>query len=376
MTSAKAARKSADKALSKAHARYELLPTDKNYQRMTDAQRDYKVANSAYKKAKLSYKVAKTEAEGGFDSTKKKSKHQTTLEEKYRQQGYSAKEAEVLARDRIRTERVLTAAAALTVTACAAYATNKYVKNRTDQILKSGTVLQRIEMQNTGGKLHETFYASSGKHDNKRYEGVLGFTRKANEGEAYIMKLQANKDIKVASKEKAVKAFGDLYKSDSQFRESVKDNVSSHFLGKNRIRDVNDLSDRNIRKMYDNFNSGLPLIRESGSGADKKFYDKLKSAGYDAIQDVNDMKYSGYNAKNPLIVFNNTKDNIMVKSVKELTKDDGLGKKAAVELGKGQIENMGQLLASPYTAVATTGAAATMYVSDYTKTNKKKQSQS
>ena len=366
MTSAKADRKAASKAASKAYYRHELLPTATNRQRLVDAQGNLKAANSTYKKAKLDYK-----AEGGFDTSKKKSRHQTTLEEKYRQQGYSAKEAEVMARDRIRTERVLTAAAAMTVTACAAYAANKYVKNRTDQILKSGTVLQRIEMQNTNGKLHDTFYASTGKHDNKRYEGVLGLTRKMNDGEAYIMKLQANKDIKVASREKAVKTFGDLYKNDSQFRESVKDSVSSHFNGRNKV-DVNDLSDRNLRKMYDNFNSGLIHIRESGSGADKKFYNKLKSAGYDAVQDMNDMKYSGYRAKNPLIVFNNSKNNIMVKSMKELTKDDNLGKKAAIEIGKGQVEKMGELLASPYVAAATVGTATTVYVSDYMKSDKKR----
>lgn len=371
MNTAKANRKAANKEYNKAYNRYGFIPTPKNYKRLVEAQVNLNAASKTYKKTKLDYKVAKTNEDGGFDPNKKKSKHQRVLEEKYQKKGYTPQEATVMARDRIRTERVVAATAALTVTACAVYATNKYVRNRTDQIIKSGTTLQRIEMQNTGGKLHDVFYTSTGKHDNKRYEGVLGFTRKMQTGEAYIMKLEANKDIKVASKEKAVKTFGDLYKNDSNFRYAIRDEVSKHMSGKNRV-DVNDLSDRNIRKMYDNFNSGLLVIREKGSGADKMFYDKLKSAGYDAIQDINDMKYSGYNAKNPLIVFNNSKDNIMVKSVKELTRDDGLGKKAAIELGKGQVENMGRLLASPYTAAATTGAAATMYVSDYTKTNKKK----
>ena len=371
MSYAKTARKAANKAYNKAYNRYGYVPTKKNYDSLVDAQNDLKSANKAYKKAKLDYKVAKTNEDGGFDPDKKKSKHQLVLEEKYQKRGYTPQEATVMARDRIRTERVVTAAAALTVTACAAYAANKYVKNRTDQIIKAGSTLQRIEMQNTNGKLHDTFYASTGKHDNKRYEGVLGFTRKMQTGEAYIMKLEANKDIKVASKEKAVKAFGDLYKNDSNFRYSIREEVSKHMTGKNKV-DVDDFSDRNIRKMYDNFNSGLLTIREKGSGADTMFYNKLKSAGYDAIQDINDMKYSGYNAKNPLIVFNNSKDNIMVKSVKELTKDDKLGKKAAVELGKGQIENMGRLMASPYTAAALTGGAATMYVSDYANTDKKK----
>ena len=119
--------------------------------------------------------------------------------------------------------------------------------------------------------------------------------------------------------------------------------------------------------MYDNFNSGLVEMR--GSGADTKFYNKLKSAGYGAIQDINDMKFSGYNAKNPLIVFDNSKKSIMVKSVKEMTDDSKMLRKGLAEVGKGQVENMGKLLVSPYTSVAVAGTATTMYVADHnTKT--------
>lgn len=372
MNVAKAEQKAANKAYNEAYNRYNLVPTNTNYKKLVESQRQLKSSNSSYKQAKLGYKVAKANEDGIFDSSKKKSDHQLRLEEKYQKQGHTAQEATIMARDRIQTEKLLTTAAALTVTACAAYAANQYVKNRTGQILESGSLLQRIEMTNTDGKLHDVFYASTGSHDNKRYEGVLGFTRKMQTGQAYMMKLETNKDIKVASKESASKVFGDLYKNDSDFRDAVKDSVSQHLGGSNKIRNIDDVSDRNLRKMYDNFNSALINIREGGSGADTKFYNKLKSAGYDAIQDINDMKYSGYHAKNPLIVFNNSAGNVMVKSVKELTKDDGLGKKAAIEIGKGSIEGMAELMVSPYTAVALTGGAAAMYVSDYATTSKKK----
>lgn len=373
MDAANAERKAAKKSYSKAYNRYQILPTPNNYRRLMSANDKLKETTNSYRKTKLDYKVAKTDAEGGFDPSLKKSKHQTVLEEKYRSQGYTPEQATVLANDRIRTERIVTAAAALTVTAAATYAANKYVKNRTDQIIKSGSVLQRIEMQDTGGKLHDTFYASTGKHDNKRYEGVLGFTRKMQGGEAYLMKLEANRDIKVASKEKAVQTFGDLYKNDASFRYAVRDSVAHHPMhaGKNKVN-VDNFSDRNIRKMYDNFNSSLIEIREKGSGADTKFYKKLKSAGYDAIQDINDMKYSGYRAKNPLIVFNNKNDNIMVKSVKEMTDSSAMLKKGLIEVGKGQMEGMRGLMASPYTAAALAGGATTMYVADYVPANKKK----
>ena len=372
LSAAKENRRTAYTEYNKAYYKYQLVPTKTNYAKTVDCLNKARSADKTEAKAKLDYKVAKYESNGGFNSSIKKSKHQQVLEEKYRNQGYSDKQATIMARDRIRTERVVVGAAALTVTACAAYAANKYVKNRTDGIIKSGDILQRIEMQNTDGKLHDMFYASSGSHDNKRYEGILGMTRQKQTGKAYIMKLEAQNDIRVASKEKAAKVFGELYKNDADFRESVKNNVSQHFGGSNKIKDINNMSDRNIRKMYDNFNSGLIHIRDQGSGADKKFYNKLKEAGYGAIQDVNDMKYSGYNAKNPLIVFDNAKQNIMTKTFEELTDKKAVNKKGAIELGKSTLEGMGKdLLSSPYTAVAAAGTAGTMYVSDYAGATKK-----
>lgn len=292
---------------------------------------------------------------------KKKSKHRLKLEESYRKHGLSAKEAADAADKRIRTEKILAASAAITVGACAAMIARKHLKNRIDGVIKSGQSLQRIEMQDTGGKLHDIFYASKDKHDNARYEGLLGMTRIQQTGKAYMLNLEASNDIKVASKDKAVKAFGDLYKNDSDFRKSVRDNVSQHFTGKNKV-DPDNMSPRNIKKMYDNFNAGLIDIRGSGSGADAKFYSKLKSAGYGAIQDINDMKYSGYRAKNPLIVFDNTSNNIMVKSVKELNKDDVLPK-AIKEGVKSSIIEPFLEKAGPMAAAGFTAAAVGTYTS-------------
>lgn len=364
LKAAKIERRKAAIKYTKASHTYSLTPT-------ADNRNQYKKAEREYSTSKLNYKVAKYESKGGFDSSKKKSKHRLALEERYQKLGYDHKQAAVLANGRIRTERILVGTAAVTATAAVAYAIHKRGKDRTDQILKSGTVFQRIEATNTDGKLHDMFYASTGKHDNKRYEGMLAMNRKAQTGEAYVMKMLSTKDIKVASNDKAAKVFGDLYKNDADFRSSVAENVSQHFAGKNKVKNISDMSDKNIRKMYDNFNSGLGRIRDSGSGADKKFYNKLKDAGYDAIQDVNDLKYSGYRAKNPLIVFNNSNNAIGVKSVKELTDVKDILNKGTKEMGKSYAEGMGQLLLSPYASVAAGGTATAMYVSDRKNTNKR-----
>lgn len=292
---------------------------------------------------------------------KKKSKHRLMLEERYKSHGLTQEEAEKEAAKRIRYEKIIVGAAAVTVAACAAYAISKKIRDRTDGLIKAGDSLQRIEMRDTGGKLNDVFFMSKGKHDNDRYRGLLGMTRHQQTGEAYLMKLQANSDIKVASKDKAAKIFGDLYKNDDDFRNSVKDHVSKHFSGRNRLN-ADNLSDRNIKKLYENFNANLINIRQGGSGADKRFYDKLKSSGYGAIQDINDMKFSGYNAKNPLIVFGNS-DKISVKSVSKLNGNKAMAE-GMKELGKSSVESLLKT-AGPITAATLTATAASEISSDY-----------
>lgn len=81
----------------------------------------------------------------------------------------------------------------------------------------------------------------------------------------------------------------------------------------------------------------------------------------------NDMKYSGYHAKNPLIVFDNS-NNIMVKTVKEI-KDD-LTAKGNKELFKAT----GETLADNFIKKAGPLSAAGLSVGAiYTRTSKPKE---
>ena len=195
-------------------------------------------------------------------------------------------------------------------------------------------------MKDTGGGLHDTFYVSKGRHDNKRYAAVLGKTRYQQTGKAYLMKLQADGNIKIASQENASKIFGDLYKNDPEFRKSVFRYVSIHpNMKDNIVKDKNDVSKRNIRKMYENFNSYLPSISKTSSGADKKFYSELKKSGYGAIQDINDMKYNKYATRNPLLVFDNSKGYIKTKSIREMTPKE-IDKIYDKEVAKAKVERI------------------------------------
>lgn len=299
-----------------------------------------------------------------------KSKHRTKLEEAYRKRGLSQKEAEAAASRRIRTEKILGASAALTVGACVAYAAVKSRKARIDGVIKSGEMMQRIEMKDTNGGLHDVFYVSKDKRDNKRYYNLLGATRQKQTGQAFLMKLESSDDIKVASRRNAEQIFKDLYNSDQEFRLRVCQQANAHFSGRNKV-DPNKMLRGNTseaRKLYENFNSNLINIRDSGSGADKKFYNALKNKGYGAVQDINDMKFSGYNAKNPLIIFDNSKKNVMVKSVNKIEKNlagDG-GIEALKAIGetkaKKSLERWG-----PISAGLLTVSAVSTYASDPAK---------
>ena len=113
-------------------------------------------------------------------------------------------------------------------------------------------------------------------------------------------------------------------------------------------------------------------MRTDPSGVDQAFYKKLKEAGYGAIQDINDMKFSGYNAKNPLIVFDHSNGGINVKSFEKMAGD--LNKAGNKELRKAIGEQASKDLIEKYGALTTAGLTASAfgyYNTDPTKRYKK-----
>lgn len=328
---AKANRKVA-KGLKNNARRQAIIPTKKNREAYEKTKIRLQNAKDKEYRSEFEYKTKREAARIRAKNIefKNKSKYRQKLEGQYKKLGLSAEDAQAAANRKIRAEKILAASAALTVAACAAYAYNKHHKNKIDGIIKAGEALQRIEMQDTGGKLHEVFYVAKGKHDMNRYKGLLGYTRAQQTGHAYLMKLEAASGIKVASKDKARKAFGDLLNNDKDFRSDLGFGDGSY-------------TTKAINRMYDAFNRNI-VNRSMPQDAVNKFYDKLKSDGYGAIQDVNDMDYSGYKAKNPLIVFDNAGGNISVKSVEEMTDIDRMGRDYTKEMlkaaGEMQIDNL------------------------------------
>ena len=373
MESDRAKQRLANAEYNKAYNKASYIPTKSNRQALSKAYADKIKADSEYRRSKFDYGTNKEAArlrESGKE-IKNKSKHRLKLEEQYKKMGLTDEQAQAAANKRIRTEKILAASAALTVTACAAYVANKKLKDRIDGVIKAGDQMQRISMTDNGGKLHDVFYAAKGDHDIKRYEGMLGMTRSKQVGSAYKLKLEATRDIKVASKDHAAKIFEDLYKSDDNFRKSVANYVRKNVHGGNSVN-LSKTGGRNMKKMYENFNSHLVNMRTDPRGVDQAFYKKLKEAGYGAIQDINDMKFSGYNAKNPLIVFDHSNGGINVKSFEKMAGD--LNKAGNKELRKAIGEQASKDLIEKYGALTTAGLTASAfgyYNADPTKRYKK-----
>lgn len=203
--------------------------------------------------------------------------HVENLRYKYRKKGYSEEVVENKLKKRLRNEKIAAAVAGSAVVATAGYLLkNKLQDDVFGRTLKKGTVLDSV----TGATKLDTsrlIYAAYKNGDKKKYRALLGDTRMnqpsfikkaiGTENGINVMKLKANNDVKIASNNMGL-------------------------VGRNG-------PDSNAKKSID------------------KFYNGLKKKGYDGLLDLNDKKYSGYSAKNPVVLFNY--NNVGQSSVKKLT---------------------------------------------------------
>ena len=306
----------------------------------------------------------------------KKSQHRQNLEAKYQEKkGMSQQEAEQAAARRIRGEKYAVAAAAVTVASCVAYC--KYKNYSTDKELSENTDFQRIMnlVKSQDIESRDRMYVAYNKKDKTKYKGILGknfdahndtynkLYGYANGGDdkgkkaVYDVSVKAKQKIKVASRKRAQDTFMDLYKNDEEFNKNVKDTINSIKSSPNvmmnpKLKVVADriskgkATDIEIRSAgYDIFNIGLADQDGAGAKAGKKFFDSLKKQGMNAIQDINDKKYSGYDSKDPLIIFDGAFD----YAKREMSSEEIASnyKKAMVPIvTKGAIEGIGAVAAA------------------------------
>lgn len=268
----------------------------------------------------------------------KDSKYRKKIVDNFVNAGLSKKQAEKEADSRIRTRNALLVIGGIAAVSAVGLAVYRHNKSTADMLIKTGKTLQRIEMQDTNGQLHDVFYAAAGKHDKILYKGKLGTARKLGTGHAYQMDIKVNKDIRIAGDKTSKKTFKKLYDTDANFRKTIDSHYSEYRIGDNPLA-IPRRANGNINKMYDSFNQDVVFNQhQTGSRvkARQQFYDELKKQGYSGFQDVNDKKYSGYKAQNPAIVFNNGKDFAVQKSkeLKAVELAEAAGKTRTLELGK------------------------------------------
>jgi hypothetical protein len=254
----------------------------------------------------------------------RKSNRRLKLEEHYKSQGFSEKDAIDAANKRIRAEKTLAVLAGVTVAAASAYVISKHYKDTVDKTINMGASLQNMSTRSNRG-VEDAFYASLNNRDNTKYRGLYGNQLGGlTDKHVYETKIKALSSIKVASKKNAADAFNQMLKDDKESAKAISEHLNNlelvtpgqqKTLAKARLALQNGKIDKNV---YEAFN--LSLTDHSSEKADtaaKKFYDVLKKKGYGAIQDINDMKYSGYNTKSPVIVFDGPKS-LVVDKVREV----------------------------------------------------------
>lgn len=276
-------------------------------------------------------------------SGKKKSKHRLALEQKYMEKGMSAEEAEIAAYKRIRTERAIAIAGGVTLAAAAAYVAYKHWDLNADKVLKNVELKNISDTDNLD--ISRQFYAAYKKGDVKKYLGLYGGQLSDKVGEVHQTTIGIKDKLNVAGRKTAVKALADMVGRNNDIISDLRSDLQSY---RTKVaaasppagralanRAEKDLSKGKITKsVYDVLNSVQTLGKEK-SNAGKMLYSELTKAGYDAIIDVNDKKYSGYNSKSPLIVFNGA-EKVMKKSVRDVSRTE-VWKHLPAEMAKVQI---------------------------------------
>ena len=290
-----------------------FAPSDKTRKALTVAQLDYGYSKKDLKGTKILERLA----------SKDKSRSQVAMEEKYKQKGMTNDEAAIAAYQNLKTKKVLVIVGGLTLTAAASYAAYKIHDYNVDKVIKSGTVLQNVSSDSTKG-IRDAFYSSKNGLDKIKYKGLYGTQLDKTEGNAFVKQIKTLTDIRQASHKNAKATLSELMKTDKDFAEGMKNEIINNNLGPvyllktmaaKKSLDVGTVN----KSAYEVFNAALVDHSPGMQKLTDKFYGALSAKGYNAVKDINDSKYSGYKALNPIVAFN-TKGKVDVISVEKLAK--------------------------------------------------------
>lgn len=291
---------------------------DKARTEKDDAKKEYKrtknsVNKNIYRNKKEAYKdeVIKNK----LNSEKKKSKHRLKLEDKYKSQGMNDEEAAIAAYKKARTEKIVAGVAAVTAAAAVTAGVMYYRKYNMDEVLDNASMLR---MENNGdSKLYDFFYAvkDTDKRAANKYKGIYGKQIEFFNGKdsVYQKHIDLKGRNKIAGKANGAKALQEYVGNDGyklMTLDKALKNINNHEVDPRMKRLIkrarHELSQGKVGKnVYEALNVEAPYRHQSASASDaiELLTSALKAKGYAGMKDINDQKYSGYNVKSPIIIF-------------------------------------------------------------------------
>lgn len=339
---------------------------------LKSSKRAYRDAKTAYKMDKSNsnlgaYKAAKERLKN--DKIRKKlnnetsiSKHRQNLEAKYVKKGFTQEEAAIKAYKRDRAEKIFAAAAVTTIAAATAYAVYRHGSDKraraAEKIISSDTPLKRIQGEDTK-ELYDVYYATHVQSDSAKYAGMYGMEVGAKTKGSVFQASIKTKGLRVASHNTAREALASHLKHNPQDREELmkaldaaqksgKAKTPAKILLENRAR--RDLKMGRVTDAVYDFANNRIVETHGQDSISKGMFSRLKQQGYHAIQDVHDQRYSGYDAKSPVIVFDKARS--AVESVKQLNINQ-VNASGAIGYGKMYVKQSAPILGA--TAVSTAG---------------------
>ena len=214
--------------------------------------------------------------------------HKENLRYKYRKSGLNEEQVEQKLQKRLKNEKRAALAIGAAVATYGAYKGAKFLKNEFGtQTFKKGDKINSVMGNDIDYSRH--FYAYDNKKDGLKYDNMRLKDLNMWGQRGYRITTEFTDDAKIASNRAARKEFKRLMKTDKEFRDNVKSNA------RRSLR---------IKSRYDSFNTNMPY---KDTDTWNKFTDSMRKKGYSGIKDINDRKYSGYDSKNPIILFDQKK---------------------------------------------------------------------
>ena len=214
--------------------------------------------------------------------------HKENLRYKYRKSGLNEEQVEQKLQKRLKNEKRAALAIGAAVATYGAYKGAKFLKNEFGtQTFKKGDKINSVMGNDIDYSRH--FYAYDNKKDGLKYENIRLKDLNMLGRRGHRITTEFTDDAKIAGNRAARKEFKRLMKTDKEFRDSVKNNARRSLK---------------IKSRYDSFNTYMPY-RDTDQW--NKFTDAMRKKGYSGIKDINDRKYSGYDSKNPIILFDQKK---------------------------------------------------------------------